>query len=158
MAYQSPRDAVRAACTEVFLPRPERTPCVGAHRQHIGGRLYQPPRRSALTPLLQSGAPHPCVNPRETLSLREVYIPGHLNMGADVNMGADETGAEARRMDASPRCGVWPGSGGPLRYSGDSTMSPLVLWGLDAMLQMWPRLHLYVFSPIALLPGVLARV
>ncbi len=45
----------------------------------------------------------------------------------------------------------WPGSGGPLRYSGDSTMSPLVLWGLDAMLQMWPRLHLYVFSPIALL-------
>ncbi len=54
-------------------------------------------------------------------------------MGADVNMGADETGAEARRMDASPRCGeanlksVWPGSGGPLCYSGDSTMSPLVL-------------------------------
>ncbi len=35
-------------------------------------------------------------------------------------------------MDASPRCGeanlesVWPGSGGPLRYSGDSAMSPLV--------------------------------
>ncbi len=32
-----------------------------------------------------------------------------------------ETGAEARGMDASPRCGeanlksVWPGSGGPLR-------------------------------------------
>ncbi len=54
-------------------------------------------------------------------------------MGADVNMGADETGAEARRMDASPRCGeanlksVWPGSGGPLCYSGVSTMSPLVL-------------------------------
>ncbi len=45
-------------------------------------------------------------------------------------MGAD-TGAVARGMDASHRGGeadlksVWPGSGGPLRYSGDSAMSPL---------------------------------
>ncbi len=44
-----------------------------------------------------------------------------------------ETGAEARGMDASPRGGesnlesVWPGYGVPLRYSGDSAMSPLVL-------------------------------
>ncbi len=44
-----------------------------------------------------------------------------------------ETGAFARGMDASHRGGeadmesVWPGSGGPLRYSGDSAMSPLVL-------------------------------
>ncbi len=44
-----------------------------------------------------------------------------------------EAGAEARGMDASPRGGeaelesVWPGTGGPLRYSGDSAMSPLVL-------------------------------
>ncbi len=36
-------------------------------------------------------------------------------------------------MDASPRCGEanlesdWPGSGGPLCYSGDSAMSHLVL-------------------------------
>ncbi len=37
VAYQSPSDAGRAVCTEVFPPRPERSPCVGAHRQHIGG-------------------------------------------------------------------------------------------------------------------------
>ncbi len=30
--------------------------------------------------------------------------------------------------------------------------------GLDAMTQMWPRLRLYAFPPIALLPGVLERV
>ncbi len=30
--------------------------------------------------------------------------------------------------------------------------------GLYAMMQMWPRIHLYAFSPIALLPGVLERV
>ncbi len=30
--------------------------------------------------------------------------------------------------------------------------------GLDAMTQTWPRLRLYAFPPIALLPGVLERV
>ncbi len=88
-------------------------------------------------------------------------------MGADI---LSRQRAEARGMDASPRCGeaelesVWPGTGGPLRYSGDSAMSPLVLsnlsssLGLGAMVQTWPRLRLYAFPPIALLPGVLVRV
>ncbi len=73
-------------------------------------------------------------------------------------------------MDASPRGGeadlesVWPGSGGPLCYSGKYTVQ-CPLWyslihpaplGLDAMVQTWPRLHLYVFPRS--LPGVLARV
>ncbi len=63
------------------------------------------------------------------LSLRAVYIPGHLNVGAH----PVETGAFTRGMDASHRGGetdlesVWPGPSGPLRYSGDSAMSPLVL-------------------------------
>ncbi|KAI2654784.1 Casein kinase I isoform gamma-1 [Labeo rohita] len=73
-------------------------------------------------------------------------------------------------MDASPRGGeadlesVWPGSGGPLCNLRDIAMFPLVLsdssssLGLDAMVQTWPRLRLYTFSPIALLPGVLKRV
>ncbi len=30
--------------------------------------------------------------------------------------------------------------------------------GLDAMVQMWPRLRLYAFPPIALLPGFLERL
>ncbi len=44
-----------------------------------------------------------------------------------------EAGAEAQGMDASLRGGeedlesVWPGTGGPLCYSGDSAMSLLVL-------------------------------
>ncbi len=64
------------------------------------------------------------------LSLRAVYIPGHLNVGADT---LSRQGPLPRGMDASHRGGetdmesVWPGSGGPLRYSGDSAMSPLVL-------------------------------
>ncbi len=130
VAYQSPRDAGRAACTEVFPPRPERSPCVGAHRQHIGGRLYQSPRRSALAPPVQAGAPDPCVGPRETPLIESGIYPWASQYGSRRPV---ETGAEARGMDASPRCGeanlesVWPGSGGPLCYSGDSAMSPLVL-------------------------------
>ncbi|KAL0151945.1 hypothetical protein M9458_052752 [Cirrhinus mrigala] len=56
--------------------------------------------------------------------------------------------AEARGMDASPRGGeadlesFWPG------------LAPLEL---DAMVQTWPRLRLFAFPPIALLPGVLER-
>ncbi len=68
-------------------------------------------------------------------------------------------------MDASPRGGeadlesVWPGTGGPLRYSGDSAMS---LWyslihpaplGLDAMVQTLPKIRLYTFSPDRSAPG-----
>ncbi len=38
-----------------------------------------------------------------------------------------------------------------------SLTHPAQIW-LDAMVQMWPRLHLYAFPPIALLPGVLESV
>ncbi|KAL0197502.1 hypothetical protein M9458_006042, partial [Cirrhinus mrigala] len=71
------------------------------------------------------------------LSLRAVHIPGHLSCGSRRPV---EAGAEARGMDASPR-GVHPAP-----------------QGLDAMVQTWPRLRLYAFSPIVLLPGVLERV
>ncbi len=78
-----------------------------------------------------------------------------------------ETGAFARGMDASHRGGeadMGPGSGGPLRYSGDSAMSPLVLatsssptgagcHGTDVA-----EARLYAFPPVALLPRVLERV
>ena len=42
----------------------------------------------------------------------------------------------------------------PLWYS----LSPPAPLGLDAMQQEWPRLPLYAFPPVALLPGVLEKV
>ncbi len=42
----------------------------------------------------------------------------------------------------------------PLWFS----LAPPAPLGLDAMVQTWPRLRLYAFPPIALLPGVLTRV
>ncbi len=83
--------------------------------------------------------------------------PWFLSQGADI-LSIKRAGAEAQGMDASPRGGeadlesVWPGSGGPLRYSGKYTVQ-CPLWyslihpaplGLDAMVQTWSTLCLYV--------------
>ncbi len=46
-----------------FLPDLRKSPCVGMHRQHSSGFLYQPPGRSAFAPLIQAGTPDPWVVP-----------------------------------------------------------------------------------------------
>ncbi|KAI2645137.1 Transposon Ty3-G Gag-Pol polyprotein [Labeo rohita] len=101
------------------------------------------------------------------LSLRAVYVPGHLNLGADI------------LLRQGPRPGEWMLHPevvkqiwrvfGPAQVdlfaTRENTQCPL--WyslvhpaplGLDAMVQTWPRLRLYASPPIALLPGVLERV
>ncbi len=130
LAHQQARDAGRVSGSEILSPRPKRSPCVSSHRQHSGGLLYQPPRRSEVASPVQVGAPDPCVGPGQT-----PLTQSSLHTWASQRGGRHpvETGAFARGMDASHRGGeadmesVWPGSGGPLRYSGDSAMSPLVL-------------------------------
>ncbi|KAL0147873.1 hypothetical protein M9458_056832, partial [Cirrhinus mrigala] len=130
LAHKLPGDAGRVPCAEALSPRPERPPCVGPHRQHSGGLLHQPPGRSAFAPLVQAGAPDPCVVPGQTPLAESSACPGVSQFGSRRPV---EAGAEARGMDASPRGGeadleiVWPGSGGPLRDSGECAMSPLVL-------------------------------
>ncbi len=60
-----PGDAGCVSCVETLSSSgPKRPPCVGAHREHSGGFLHQPPGRSAFAPPLQAGAPDPCVGPR----------------------------------------------------------------------------------------------
>ncbi|KAL0151218.1 hypothetical protein M9458_053409, partial [Cirrhinus mrigala] len=114
----------------VFSPRPKRLPCVGAHRQHSGGLLHQPPGRSAFAPLVQASAPDPCVVRGQTPLAKSSSCSWASQHGSRHPV---EAGAKARGMDASPRVGeadlesVWPGSGGPLRDSGECAMSPLVL-------------------------------
>ncbi len=99
-------------------------------RQHSGGLLYQPPRRSEVTSPVQVGAPDPCVGPGQTPLTQSSLHTWASQCGSRHPV---ETGAFARGMDASHRGGetdlesVWPGPGGPLRYSGGSAMSPLVL-------------------------------
>ncbi|KAL0162339.1 hypothetical protein M9458_041735, partial [Cirrhinus mrigala] len=101
------------------------------------------------------------------LLLRAVHVPGHLNMGADV---LSRQGPRPGEWMLHPEVvkQIWRVFGQAqvdLFATQENAQCPL--WfslihpaplGLDAMVQMWPRLHLYAFPPIALLPGVLERV
>ncbi|KAL0154785.1 hypothetical protein M9458_049048, partial [Cirrhinus mrigala] len=101
------------------------------------------------------------------LSLRAVHVPGHLNVGADV---LSRQGPRSGEWMLHPEVvkQIWKVFGPAqvdLFASRENAQCPL--WyslahpaplGLDAMVQMCPRLRLYAFPPIALLPGVLERV
>ncbi len=116
--------------------------------------------RSAVTPPVQAGAPDPCVVPGQTplaesslhpwasqCGSRQGPRPGEWMLHTEVLkqiwrvFGQAQVDLFATRETS--QCPLW--------YS----LTPL---GLDAMVQTWPRLHLYAFPPIALLPGVLERV
>ncbi|KAI2645044.1 ORF V: Enzymatic polyprotein [Labeo rohita] len=101
------------------------------------------------------------------LSLRAVYLPGYLNVGADI---LSRQGPRPGEWMLHPEVvkQIWRVFGPaqvdlfairentqcPLWYS---LVHPAPL-GLDAMVQTWPRLRLYAFPLIALLPRVLERV
>ncbi|KAI2648070.1 hypothetical protein H4Q32_018072 [Labeo rohita] len=101
------------------------------------------------------------------LSLRAVYLPGYLNVGADI---LSRQGPRPGEWMLHPEVvkQIWRVFGPAqvdLFATRENTQCPL--WyslvhraplGLDAMVQTWPRLRLYAFPPIALLPGVLERV
>ncbi len=102
VAHQLPGDAGRVSSTETLPPGPKRSPCVGAHRQHSGGLLHQPPGRSVFAPPLQAGAPDPCVVPGQTPLAESSSHSWASQYGSRHPL---EAGAEARGMDASPRGG-----------------------------------------------------
>ncbi|KAI2644052.1 Protein P [Labeo rohita] len=130
LAHQLPRDAGRISSAEVLSPRPQRSPCAGPHRQHSGGLLYQPPGRSAVVPLIQAGAPDPCVVPGQTPLSSSSSHSWAFENGSRHPV---ETGAEARGMDASPRGGdadlgdLWASPIRSLCHEGECTLSPLVI-------------------------------
>ncbi len=109
--------------------------------------------------------PNPPVVPREVVVSSSSLHPGNPQYRSRHSV---ETGAEARGMEAPPRGGradmegVRPGKSGSVCVSRDVSLSTPLMHpaplGLDALVQTWPRLHLYAFPPIALLPGVLKRV
>ncbi len=85
------------------------------------------------------------------LSLRAVYIPGHLNVGADILSRQiwrvfGQAQVDLFATHQTSHCPLWYSLTHP---------APL---GLDAMVQTWPRLRLYTFPSIVLLPGVQERV
>ncbi len=167
VAHQLPGDAGRVSSTQTLSSRPKRSPCVGEHRQHSGGLLHKPPGRSTFAPLIQAGVPDPCVVSGQASLAESSSYSWASQYGSRHPV---EAGAEAREMDASPRVGEADmESFGQAQVDLFATRqtSHCPLWfslthpaplGLDAMVQTWPRLRLYNFPPIALLPGVLERV
>ncbi len=114
LAHQRTGDAGRVSGSKTLSPRPKRPPCVGAHRQHSSGLLYQPPRRSMVPSPVQAIAPDPCVVPGQSPLTDRSLHPWASHCGSRHPV---ETGAMARGMDASQRgCeadleSVWPGTG-----------------------------------------------
>ncbi len=100
------------------------------------------------------------------LSLRAVYIPGHLNLGADILSRQGPRPGEWRLHPEVVKQ-IWRILGqAQVDLFATHQTSHCPLWyslthpaplGLDAMVQTWPRLRLYAFPPIVLLPGVLER-
>ncbi len=167
VAHQLPGDTGCVSSTQTLSSRPKRSPCVGEHRQHSCGLLHKPPGRSTFAPLIQAGAPDPCVVSGQASLAESSSYSWASQYGSRHPV---EAGAEAREMDASPRVGEADmESFGQAQVDLFATRqtSHCPLWfslthpaplGLDAMVQTWPRLRLYDFPPIALLPGVLERV
>ncbi len=102
------------------------------------------------------------------LSLRAIYIPGHMNVGADLLSRQAVTHGEWK-LHPEVVSQIWERfyeaevdlfasqetAQCPLYFS----LTPPAPLGLDAMAHTWwPRRGLYAFPPIALLPGVLAKV
>ncbi|GAA6090398.1 uncharacterized protein LOC117958235, partial [Tachysurus ichikawai] len=126
---------------------------------HQGGLRSRPLYKLARAALLWSRD--------RLLSLRAIYIPGRLNVRADALSRQGPRPGEWRLHPVVVEF-IWrrfyraqvdlfatqETSHRPLWFS-LSHPAPL---GLDAMVQSWPRLRLYAFPPIALLPGVLERV
>ncbi len=94
VAHQLAGDAGCVSGSETLSPRPKRSPCVGAHRQHSGGLLHQPPRRSAVVPPVQAGSPDPCVVPGQTPLIESSLHPWESQYGSrhPVEAGAEVDG------------------------------------------------------------------
>ncbi len=140
------------------LVRSDNTSVV-SYINHQGGVRSRPLCKLACQILLWSQG--------KLLSLRATYIPGVHNIGADILSRQGLRPGEWRLHPEVVEL-IWKKFGQAqvdLFASRETSHCPL--WfslthpaplGLDAMTQTWPRLRLYAFPPIALLPGVLERV
>ncbi|XDV51917.1 hypothetical protein PO909_020709 [Leuciscus waleckii] len=130
-----------------------------AYLNHQGGLRSRPLCRLAHQILLWSQG--------KLSSLRAMYVPGDQNQGADIlsrqRLRPGEWRLHPEVVEAM--CVRFGPVEVDLFASQETSHCPL--WfslrhpaplGLDAMMQTWPRLRLYAFPPIALLPGVLERV
>ncbi|MCI4385511.1 hypothetical protein PGIGA_G00051370, partial [Pangasianodon gigas] len=139
------------------LVRTDNTAVV-SYINHQGGLRSRPLYRLAHQILVWSQG--------KLLSLRAVYIPGHLNMGADIlSRQGPKPGEWRLHPDVVKQ--IWRVFGqAQVDLFATQETSHCPLWfslthpaplGLDAMVQTWPRLRLYAFLDMVLGPDFPSR-
>ncbi len=167
MAHQLSGDVGCITCSQEFPRRSQGPPCARPLRQHIGGLLLKSPGGLRSRPLCKLACQILLWSQGKLLSLRATYISGVHNVGADI-LSRQGLRPGEWRLHAEVVELIWKEFGqAQVDLFASQETSHCPLWfslthpaplGLDAMVQMWPKLRLYAFSPIALLPGVLERV
>ena len=153
--------------TQTLPPRPAGPPCVSSVRQHFGGLVYKSPGGIEIASVVEAHASHANMGPRQDALAQGDVHPGGPECSGRLPV---EAGSDAGRMETPPEVveELWIRFGRAqvdLFASRETTHCPAYFslthpapLGLDAMVQTWPRLRLYAFPPLALLPGVLERV
>ncbi len=87
MAHKLPGDVDRVLNMETLPPRPQRPSCACSYRKHIGGLISTDSGGGGCLrscPLCKLAHQNLLWGQRKLLSLKAVYIPGHLNQGAGI--------------------------------------------------------------------------
>ncbi len=130
MAHQLPRNDGSISGPEILPPAVERLPCPSAGGQHGGSLLHKSPGRTAFAPPEQASAAG------SALGTGQVPVPqGDLHPRAyecgsrlAVQTSCDTWGMETPPRSSQSNLGeILRSGGGPLCFTGDSTMSSLLL-------------------------------
>ncbi len=152
MAHQLPRNDGSISGPEILPPAVERLPCPSAGGQHGGSLLHKSPGRTAFAPPEQASAAGSASGTGQVPVHQGDLHPRAYECGSRL---AVQTSCDTWGMETPPRSSqsnlgeILRSGGGPLCFTGDSTMSPLLLsdssssLGSDAMANMWPRRGLY---------------
>ncbi len=124
VAHQLPGDAGCVSSTKTFSSGPKKSQCASKQWQQSCG--CQSPGRSALLPLIQTGAPDPRVVPGQVpLTESSLYSwASQCRSRHPVEAGAEEASPWGGEADLES---FWPGTGGSVCDSSDIALSPLVL-------------------------------
>ncbi|KAI2663287.1 Tyrosine recombinase slr0733 [Labeo rohita] len=130
LAHQLPRNDGCISGPEILSPAVKRLPCPSAGGQHSGGLLHKSPGRTAFAPPEQVSAADSALGTGQVPVPQSDLYSGAYEYGSKLSV---QTSCDTRGMETPPRSSqsnlgkILRSRGGPLCFTGDSTMSPLLL-------------------------------
>ncbi|KAI2656086.1 Transposon Ty3-G Gag-Pol polyprotein [Labeo rohita] len=130
LAHQLPRNDGCISGPEILSPAVKRLPCPSAGGQHSGGLLHKSPGRTAFAPPEQVSAAGSALGTGQVPVPQSDLYSGAYEYGSRLSV---QTSCDTRGMETPPRSSqsnlgkILRSRGGPLCFTGDSTMSPLLL-------------------------------